>query len=127
MKKVLYYLYKLLPWLTVTAFKQGDPMDFKALGARLGIDEEDFMELVELFVNTSLADVEKIKAGTADNNASDAAAASHSIKGAAGNLGFDDIYNLSKDMEMQAKEGSLENFDSLAADLESQIRNLTGA
>ena len=36
-------------------------MDFKELGSRLGIDEDDFMELVELFISTSLGDIDKIK------------------------------------------------------------------
>ncbi len=100
-------------------------MDFKVLWERLGIDQEDFMELVELFVATSLSDIEKIKKGVADNNPADAAAASHSIKGAAGNLGFDDISNKAKDMEMQAKSGSLENFDAQINDLEKRVNELS--
>jgi HPt (histidine-containing phosphotransfer) domain-containing protein len=99
-------------------------MDFKVLWERLGIDQEDFMELVELFVITSLSDIEKIKTGMAGNNPDDAAAASHSIKGAAGNLGFDEISNLAKDMEMQAKSGSLENFDAYVNDLENSVNAL---
>lgn len=99
-------------------------MDYKELASRLGIDEEDFMELVELFVDTSLGDIEKIRAGLAQENAADAAAASHSIKGAAGNMGFDDIFNLAKDMEMQAKQGSLDGFDAMIDSLESQVKAL---
>lgn len=100
-------------------------MDFKELGSRLGIDEEDFIELVELFVTTSLSDIEKIKNGITQNKPDDVAAASHSIKGASGNMGFDDIFTLAKDMEMQAKKGSLENFDSYIKDLEAGVNALT--
>lgn len=100
-------------------------MDFKELGSRLGIDEEDFMELVDLFVDTSLGDLDKIKAGVQSDNPADAAAASHSIKGAAGNLGFDSIFELAKNMEMLAKQGSLENFDAMIDDLENQVKSLT--
>jgi HPt (histidine-containing phosphotransfer) domain-containing protein len=99
-------------------------MDFKELGSRLGIDEEDFMELVELFVTTSLGDIEKIKKGLEDDNPADAAAASHSIKGAAGNLGFDDISELASKMETQAKSGSLDNFDSYITDIQAQVEAL---
>ncbi len=99
-------------------------MDFKVLWERLGIDQEDFMELVELFITTSLSDIEKIKKGVANNNPADAAAASHSIKGAAGNLGFEDISSLAKDMEMQAKKGSLENFDTYINDIENSVNAL---
>ncbi|MCP3871869.1 MAG: Hpt domain-containing protein [Desulfobacteraceae bacterium] len=99
-------------------------MDFKDLASRLGIDDEDFMELVELFVTTSLSDIDKIKKGFQEGNCDDAAAASHSIKGASGNLGFDDIYKLSMEMEMQAKQGSLENFENFISDLESMVTAL---
>lgn len=102
-------------------------MDYKDLASRLGIDEEDFMDLVELFISTSLADIEKIKAGVADHDPQAAAAASHSIKGAAANMGFEEISNLSKDMEMQAKGGSVENFDTYIADLESMVNGLNNA
>ncbi len=99
-------------------------MDFNDLASRLGIDEEDFKELVELFVTTSFSDIEKIRKGVLKNKPADAAAASHSIKGAAGNLGFDEIFSLARDMEMQAKSGSLENFEDYLSDLESRVNAL---
>lgn len=99
-------------------------MDFSDLASRLGVDEEDFKELVELFITTTFSDIGKIKKGVLDHNPADAAAASHSIKGAAGNLGFDDIFSLARDMEMQAKGGSLENFDVYIHDLEGKVAAL---
>ena len=101
-------------------------MDVQQLASRLGIDEEDFMELVELFVATSLGDIEKIKKGVAEESSAEAAAASHSIKGAAGNMGFDEIFTLAKNMEMQAKQGDLNNFGAYIEDLESQVNALAG-
>lgn len=100
-------------------------MDFKELGSRLGIDEADMMELIELFVTTSLSDIDKIKNGVEQDNAQDAAAASHSIKGAAGNLGLDRISELAKDMEMQAKKGNLQDFNGYIQDLTAQVNALT--
>ncbi len=97
-------------------------MDFKDLASRLGLDEEDFVELAELFVTTTLSDIDKIKKGIAENNTADAAAASHSIKGAAGNLGFNDIFELTKKMEAQAKEGDLNGFDTYISDIEEKLK-----
>ncbi len=97
-------------------------MDFKDLAARLGLDEEDFVELAELFVTTTLSDIDKIKEGVAENNSTDAASASHSIKGAAGNLGFNDIFELTKKMEAQAKEGNLNGFDAYISDIENKLK-----
>ncbi len=97
-------------------------MDFKDLASRLGLDEEDFVELAELFVTTTLSDIDKIKEGVAENNSTDAASASHSIKGAAGNLGFNDIFELTKKMEAQAKEGNLNGFDAYISDIENKLK-----
>ncbi|RLC04716.1 MAG: hypothetical protein DRH34_03630 [Deltaproteobacteria bacterium] len=99
-------------------------MDFKNLASRLGLDEDDVIELVELFVTTALSDIDKIKKGVKKNNSQDVAAASHSIKGAAGNLGFDKLYTFAKDMEMQAKKGSLTDFELYISDLENRVNAL---
>lgn len=101
-------------------------MDFQDLAIRLGIDEEDVIELVELFVTTTRDDIEKIKNGLIGNNAQDAAAASHSIKGAAGNLGFDDMAELAKKLEIQAKTGSLDGMAELVSNLEVKLDALAG-
>ena len=37
---------------------------------------------------------------------------------------FDDIFSLARDMEMQAKGGSLENFDVYIHDLEGKVTAL---
>jgi HPt (histidine-containing phosphotransfer) domain-containing protein len=99
-------------------------MVFKDLAANLGLDEEDFQELVELFVTTTLSDIEKIKDGVLHNNSKDAAAASHSIKGASGNLGFDEIFTLVKSMENKAKEDNLDDFEKCIIDLENMVNEL---
>lgn len=99
-------------------------MDVKDLASRLGIDDEDFMELVELFVTTTLSDIDKIKKGVQQSDCEAAAAASHSIKGASGNLGFDDIFKLAKDMEMQARQENLDNFDDQLKTIENMVNSL---
>lgn len=99
-------------------------MDFKNLAERLGLDEEDFMELVELFVDTSMGDIEKIKKGVEESSCPDAAAASHSIKGAAANMGFDEIAAQAEAMEKQAKGGSIEGFDVFVVELEKKVKSL---
>ena len=100
-------------------------MDFKYLASRIGIDDEDFMELVELFITTTLSDLDKIKQGMAANHPEDVGAAAHSIKGAAENMGFESMSELAKKMEFQAKAGSLENFDAYILDLETQVKELS--
>ena len=77
-------------------------MDFKHLASKIGFDEEDFMELVALFITTTLADLDKIKQGVCTNHPEEASAAAHSIKGAAVNLGIDEVFELAKGIELRA-------------------------
>lgn len=99
-------------------------MDFEDLASRLGVDKEDFVELVELFITTSRSDMEKIRQGMQGKNASDAASAAHSIKGAAGNLGFEQMADLAKTMEFEGKAGSLDGFDDYLTELETHLKQL---
>ena len=97
-------------------------MDFDDLASRLGIDRDDFMELVELFVTTTEADMEKIRKAAGDENPKDAASAAHSIKGAAGNLGFGDMAEVAKKMEFQGKDGDLTDFDKFLDELDRMLQ-----
>lgn len=99
-------------------------MDVTDLASRLEIDEDEAKEFVELFITTTRSDIEKIRKGLLNQKPADAAAAAHSIKGAAGNLGFDDIFSLAGKMEMQAKDGSLDHFDVYLHDLETKVNAL---
>jgi len=99
-------------------------MDFKILASRLGLDEDDFNELVGLFITTTLSDIDKIKKSVQESSSKGAADASHSIKGASGNLGFDDIFQLTQKMEMQALNGSLDNFEEYLHELENGVNAL---
>ncbi len=99
-------------------------MDFEYLASRLGLDKEDFLELSELFVTTTQTDLDKIRSAMADDNAMDAAAAAHSIKGAAANLGFEAMAELAKIMEFKGKDGSLEGYDAHVSELEGHVQAL---
>ena len=99
-------------------------MDFKRLASRLGMDQDDVKELVDLFITTSLADIDKIKKGVQAGNCEQTAAAAHSIKGAAGNLGLDAISVLSRDMEMNAGQGCLDTVNVYIHDLENLVNDL---
>lgn len=96
-------------------------MEFRDLAANLGIDEEDFLELAELFVSTTQEDIIKIEKSLLSNDTGGAAAAAHSIKGAAGNMGFMSLSDIAKTMESEAKSGNLGNFSQLLARLNQEL------
>lgn len=99
-------------------------MDYKHLADQLDMSEEEFSELAALFVTITRADLKKIRQGVSNDNPSRAAAAAHSIKGAAGNLGFTHMADLAKKMEALANAGNLDNFDVYIMDLETRVEAL---
>ncbi len=99
-------------------------MSFEDLASRLGIDTEDFIELVELFITTTRSDMDKIRRAMDGNNPSDAAAAAHSIKGAAANLGYGEMAEITKTMESLGKDGSLEGFEGYLSELDEYMIGL---
>ena len=99
-------------------------MDYKHLADQLDMSEEEFSELAALFVTITRADLKKIRQGVSNDNPSRAAAAAHSIKGAAGNLGFTRMADLAQKMEALANAGNLDNFDVYIMDLETRVEAL---
>ncbi len=96
-------------------------MDYKHLADQLDMDETEFLELVALFMDTTRNDLEKIRQGVSCGDFSRAAAAAHSIKGAAGNLGFTQMADLAEKMEYAAKGRSFEDFDVYITALETRV------
>lgn len=100
-------------------------MDYKHLADQLDMSEEEFSELAALFVTITLADLKKIRQEVSNDNPSRAAAAAHSIKGAAANLGFTHMADLAQKMEALANAGNLDDFDAYIKDLETRVEALT--
>ncbi len=102
-------------------------MDFKALASNLGIDDDDFIELAELLVTTSNDDLKKVEQGLANNDPEQVAAASHSIKGAAGNMGFEDISAMAAEMEQSGRKGSLDGLEAKIALIKKELATISEA
>lgn len=96
-------------------------MNFKELAKNLGLKENEYMELIDLFIEVGMLDLEKLQAAIDEGNSEEAADAAHSVKGASGNLGIMDFYELSAKIEMDAREGNLqglaENVQALSQSL----------
>ena len=83
-------------------------MNVSKLAEELGLEEEEYLELVQLFVETGISDMDRIQTAIDKGNAEGVAMASHSLKGAAGNLGFTDLFELAKKINDEAREGRLD-------------------
>ena len=82
-------------------------MNVKELAENLGLEEDEFLDLVELFVETSASNLTDLARAIETGDAEEVVKYSHSLKGAAGNLGFEEIYNSSKLIEINARQGIL--------------------
>ena len=102
-------------------------MDLKSIGAELGLEKEEFLEIVELFLETAAQDATHLKEAIARKDFDLLAEASHSLKGSAGNLGFLAIYTLSKEMEEKARELDTEGLSTILETITAQIQEIEKA
>jgi CheY-like chemotaxis protein len=97
------------------------PMNIDEQANSLGLEKDEFIELVEVFLETTESDLNRMKSAISSGNAREVEEAAHSIKGAAGSLGFHHAQGLAKRIEMDAKkqilDGSLKNADGIKTEL----------
>ena len=91
-------------------------MNFKELADRIGLEEEDYRELVELFLDTGRADYDQLKTAFADSDNEQVARSAHTISGASGNLGLMNVHELAKRIELAANDKKL---DAIGGDVDS--------
>ncbi|MBW2037578.1 MAG: Hpt domain-containing protein [Deltaproteobacteria bacterium] len=83
-------------------------MDFAKLAEKLGLEKDEFIELVELFLDVSASDLGKLQSAIDERDIQQAVEVAHSLKGASGNLGLDEISRMAKNVEANARQGSLD-------------------
>ncbi len=96
-------------------------MNFKGLASDLDLEEEEFIELVEVFLEVSASDLTKMESALSSGASEQVIEAAHSIKGAAGGLGFSDAQALAATIEMNARnhvlEGTLKGANAIKGNL----------
>ena len=99
-------------------------MDLKALGESLGLDEEEFIEIVEIFLESAASDIKRLEDAIIAKNSEALSEAAHSLKGSAGNLGFMEISKLSANIEDQARKDNITDLASSIPVLASLINGI---
>jgi HPt (histidine-containing phosphotransfer) domain-containing protein len=100
-------------------------MDIKTISADLQMKEDEVAELLDLFITTTLRDMEKIREALKDNDFEKAASAAHSIKGAAANMTLDTISSLAKQAETDAGQCRLDSMEQILTELSRQLDTLS--
>ncbi len=83
-------------------------MDCKAMAESLGLDDDEFSEVLSLFIEVSASDLEELESGLKEEDANRVSEAAHSIKGAAMNLGLTEISEIAQGVEMRARKDNLQ-------------------
>ncbi|MFH2066975.1 MAG: Hpt domain-containing protein [Pseudomonadota bacterium] len=96
-------------------------MDLKALGANLGLESSEFLELVELFLSTAKKDLQKLREAYQSGDSKTVAGSAHSLKGSSGNLGFSELSMLSRKAEDKGGEEDLSGFEEILEAIHQQI------
>ncbi|MBN2419264.1 MAG: Hpt domain-containing protein [Deltaproteobacteria bacterium] len=102
-------------------------MDFKIPAQKLGLDLDEYIELIDLFLETGGEDLRGLEDALMNNDIQRMAERSHSLKGASGNLGLVEIYEKAKDIENRSRENNLKGIEIAIEKIKEQIKEIETA
>jgi HPt (histidine-containing phosphotransfer) domain-containing protein len=79
----------------------------------LGLEEEEFTELFSLYKETTASDLKELKFAITAGDAEKAHEKAHSIKGASGNLGLNDLYETAKAIDDRARVNAFDGLENM--------------
>ncbi len=101
-------------------------MNLKELGENIGLEEDEYRELVELFLDTGTADYDRMKTAFVTGDAQQVALRAHTLNGAAGNLGIINIHKVAKRIEHAAGDNRLDSVSKDVDSLEELFKEIAG-
>jgi PAS domain S-box-containing protein len=110
-----------------TSGRKINMMDFKQMGEKLGMEEDEFMELVDLFMESGKADYERMIQAIAEGDPKNTASSAHTLAGASGNLGIMEIHKLAKQIENAAAGGILDGLAEISAKISDLFNDIEAA
>ncbi len=102
-------------------------MNFKKMAEQIELDEKDFLELVGIFLSSARKDLLALNAAMDKKDFRTVAEMAHSIKGAAINLGFENLHELSRAMEIMARQDSPLEGHEMAESLNQMLQQVEDA
>jgi len=102
-------------------------MNFNEMAETIGLDEQDFREMAELFVSVGETDLDQLRDAYAQRNCQGVVMSAHSLKGASANLGFNDIYEIAKRVEADARAQKLDGAGEAIGELERKLALISAA
>jgi len=102
-------------------------MDFKELAENLELEENEFLELIGLFIKTAYSDLNKLQSAIEDVDTDKVARFAHSIKGTSSNLGLIGIFECAKRIEMSVQNNDLDGVTGAAKRIKEQLDRIAKA
>ena len=99
-------------------------MEISELAENIGLDVEDFSEIFEIYVETTSSYLEELKIALQERDMQAVHEKAHSIKGASGNLGLNELYELARDIDERVSEDSLNGVESIVQTLSEKYEDL---
>lgn len=102
-------------------------MNFKELSAYLGLEEDEYREILELFMLSGGANFQKLQESLDTGNADQVMRCAHSIKGAAGNLGLEEVSMVAAIIEARALQNRLHDLGAAVLALKGHFEAIRAA
>ena len=99
-------------------------MNPNELMEKLGLSVEEMAELVALFVDSCRKDLNQMSAALAAEDARGVSETAHSIKGASGNMRFEQVYELARIIEEEARQRNLANIEPRIEQIRATIEHI---
>ena len=99
-------------------------MDIAKMAENLGLDAEDFSEIIEIYIESTSSDMQELQQALDKGDAEGVHTKAHSIKGASGNLGFSEMFQLATKIDDRARRDSLQELEPLFLDFKNKYKNL---
>ena len=95
-------------------------MNIKELGENIGLDEEEYIEMLAIFIESGSEDIEKLENAIKEGSSEKAHQASHSLKGSSGNMGLDALFKLAKAVDDKVRDGVMDGIESMLKEIRQE-------
>ena len=99
-------------------------MRISEMAANIGLEVEEFNEIFEIYMETTATDLLALKDALDANDAEEVHRKAHSMKGSSGNLGFNELFELAREIDDHAKNNTLDGVDKLVHNFRDKYEKL---
>lgn len=97
------------------------------MASRLELEEEELSDLLDLFLKTTASELIELQSALKEKDARAAENMAHSMKGAAGILGLQEVHDASQRIETAARTNRLEGIEADIWIIKEKLEMITDA